>query len=155
MGKNPQTPPFVYTEPTYSMSLNRLVKLDQWNAVIWWTRVNSFDNILIAHSSLHNKSKWRVSCEAGGKSTNSGGEGVDRGYDGWMESPTQQTWVWASSGSWWWTGKPGVLQSMVSQRVRNDWMIEVNWTGGQRIYLKSYKQCDLSQGTWAPCALVS
>ena len=41
-----------------------------------------------------------------------GGEGDNRGWDGWMGSPTQWTWVWASSGSWWWTGKPGVLQSM-------------------------------------------
>ena len=41
-----------------------------------------------------------------------GGEGDDRGWDGWMASPTRWTWIWASSGSWWWTGKPGVLQSM-------------------------------------------
>ena len=46
-----------------------------------------------------------------------GGEGDNRGWDGWMASPTQWTWVWASSGSWWQTGKPGVLQSMGSQRV--------------------------------------
>ena len=42
------------------------------------------------------------------------------GWDGWMASLTQQTWVWASSRSWWWTGKPGVLQSMGSQRVGRD-----------------------------------
>ena len=41
-----------------------------------------------------------------------GGKGDNRGWDGWVASPTQWTWVWASSGSWWWTGKPGVLQSM-------------------------------------------
>ena len=46
----------------------------------------------------------------------------------WMASPTQWTWVWASSGSWWWTGKPGMLQSMGSQRVRHDWATELNWT---------------------------
>ena len=46
------------------------------------------------------------------------GEGDDRGWDGWMASPTQWTWAWASSGKWWWTGRPGVLQSMRSQRVR-------------------------------------
>ena len=45
----------------------------------------------------------------------------DRGWDGWMASPTQWTWVWVNSRSWWWTGKPGVLQSMGSQRVRQDW----------------------------------
>ena len=54
-----------------------------------------------------------------------GREGDDRGWDGWMASPTRWPWVWASSRSWWWTGKPGVLQSMGSQRVGHNW---VNWT---------------------------
>ena len=49
----------------------------------------------------------------------------NRGWDSWMASPTQWTWVWASSGSWWWTGRPAMLQSMGSQRVRHDWP---NWT---------------------------
>ena len=57
-----------------------------------------------------------------------GGEGDNRGWDGWMASPTQWTWVWASFGSWWWTGKTGVLHSMGSQRVRHDWGTELNWT---------------------------
>ena len=52
----------------------------------------------------------------------------DWGWSGWMASPTQWTWVWASSGSWWWTGRPDVLQSMGLQRVRNDWATELNWT---------------------------
>ena len=56
-----------------------------------------------------------------------GGDGDDRGWDGWMASQTWWTWVWASSGSWWWTGKPGVLNSMGSQRVRHDWVTELNW----------------------------
>ena len=56
-----------------------------------------------------------------------GGEVDDRGWDGWMASPTQWTWVWVSSGRWWWTGKPGVLQSMESQRVGHDWLTELNW----------------------------
>ena len=55
------------------------------------------------------------------------GKGDDRGWDGWMASPTHWTWIWASSGSWWWTGKPGTLQSMGSQRVRHDWVTELNW----------------------------
>ena len=50
-----------------------------------------------------------------------GGEGEDRGWDGWVASSTQWTWVWANSGSWWWTGKPGMLQSMGLQRVRHNW----------------------------------
>ena len=49
-----------------------------------------------------------------------GGEGVDRGWDGWMASLTQWTWVWVNSRGWWWTGKPGVVQSMGSQRVRHN-----------------------------------
>ena len=57
-----------------------------------------------------------------------GGEGDDRGWDGWMASPMRWTWVWVSSGGGWWTGKPGVLQSMGSQGVRHDWAIELNWT---------------------------
>ena len=52
----------------------------------------------------------------------------DRGWDGWMASLIQYTWVWASSGSWWWTGKPGVLQSMGSQRVRHNWVTELNYS---------------------------
>ena len=48
-------------------------------------------------------------------------------WDGWMVSPTQKTWVWVSSGSWWWTGKPGVLQSMGSQRVGHNRVTELNW----------------------------
>ena len=57
-----------------------------------------------------------------------GGEGGDRGWDGWMAWPTQQTWVRVDSGSWWWTGRPGVLRFMGSQRVGHDWATELNWT---------------------------
>ena len=57
-----------------------------------------------------------------------GGEGDDRGWDGWMASWTWWTWVWVNSRSWWWTGRPGVLQFMGSQRVRHDWATELNWT---------------------------
>ena len=56
-----------------------------------------------------------------------GGEGDYSGWDGWMASLTQYTWVWVNSGNWWWTGKPGMLQSMGSQRVRHDWVTELNW----------------------------
>ena len=54
-----------------------------------------------------------------------GGEGDDRRWDGWMTLLTLWTWVWANPGSWWWTGKPGVLQFMGSQRVRHDWASEL------------------------------
>ena len=56
-----------------------------------------------------------------------GGGQDDRGWDGWITSPTQWTCVWVSSGSWWWTWKPGVLQSTGSQRVGHDWVTELNW----------------------------
>ena len=55
-------------------------------------------------------------------------EGDDRGWDGWVASPTHWIWVWAYSGSWRWTGRAGVLQSMGSQRVGCDWVTELNWT---------------------------
>ena len=58
------------------------------------------------------------------------GEGIDRGRDGWMASPIQWTWVWVNSRSWWWTGRPGVLQPMGSQRVEHNWATELNWTEG-------------------------
>ena len=54
------------------------------------------------------------------------GEWDNRRWDGWMASPTRWTWVWASSGSCWWTGKPGVLQSMVLQRVGHNWATKLN-----------------------------
>ena len=57
-----------------------------------------------------------------------GGEEYDRGWDGWMVSPTQGTWVWVDSRSWWWTGRPGVLQFMESQRVGHDWATELKWS---------------------------
>ena len=61
-----------------------------------------------------------------------GGGGDDRGWGGWMASLTWWTWVWASSGSWRWTGKPGMLPSMGLQRVGHDWVTELNWTELQK-----------------------
>ena len=55
------------------------------------------------------------------------GEGDDGGWDGWMVLPTQCTWVWVNSRSWWWTGRPGVLWFMGSPRVGHDWETELNW----------------------------
>ena len=68
-----------------------------------------------------------------------GGEEDDRGWDGWMASPIQWTWVWVSSGSWWWTGRPGVLWFMGSQRVGHDWATELNWSHTQAAQLISWK----------------
>ena len=70
----------------------------------------------------HWKSLW--CCEGLG----AGGEGDDRGWDGWMASLTRWTWVWVNSGSWWWTGRPGMLRFMGSQGVGHNWTTEMNWT---------------------------
>ena len=55
-----------------------------------------------------------------------GGKGDNKGWDGWMASPTQWTWVWVDPGSWWWTGRPGVLWFMGLQRAGHDWATELN-----------------------------
>ena len=57
-----------------------------------------------------------------------GGEGDNRGWDGWMASLTQWTWIWVNSGSWWWTGRPDVLPSMGSRRVGHDRVTGLNWS---------------------------
>ena len=57
-----------------------------------------------------------------------GGKGDDRGWDGWMASLTRWTWVWVNSGSWWWTGRPGMLRFIGSQRVGHNRATELNWT---------------------------
>ena len=56
-----------------------------------------------------------------------GGEVDETGWYGWMPSLAQWTWVWVNSGSWWWTGRPGVQQSMGLQRVGHNWVSELNW----------------------------
>ena len=61
----------------------------------------------------------------------------DRGWDGWMASLTQWTWVWVDSGSWWWTGRPGVLWFMGLQRVGHDQATELNWTEGKFYTMES------------------
>ena len=74
-----------------------------------------------------------------------GGEGDDRGWDGWIASPTQWTWVCVDFGSWWWTGRPGVLWFIGSQRVGHDWATELNWTergGSPNLYCCSKINCN-------------
>ena len=70
-----------------------------------------------------------------------GGEGDNRGWDGWMASLTRWTWIWVSFGSWWWTGKLSVLQSMGSQRVGHDWVSELNWSFHMAQMVKNHLQC--------------
>ena len=66
-----------------------------------------------------------------------GGEGDDRGWDGWMASPTRWAWIWVNSRTWWWTGRPGVLWFMGLQTVGHDWATELNWTESGKRPLKS------------------
>ena len=75
----------------------------------------------------HAKS-WLIGKDWCWEGLEAGGKGDNRGWDGWMASPTRWTWVWVNSGSWWWTGRPGVLQFMGSKRVGHDWTTELNWT---------------------------
>ena len=67
-----------------------------------------------------------------GRDWGAGGEGDDRGWDGWMASLTRWTWVWVNSRSWQWTGRPGMLQFMGLQRVGHNWATELNWTEGHK-----------------------
>ena len=62
-------------------------------------------------------------------------------WDGWMTSPTCWTWVWASSGSWWWTGRPGMQQSVGSQRVGHDWMTELSWIDNTMVSARRTLYC--------------
>ena len=67
-----------------------------------------------------------------------GEEGNDGGWDGWMASLTQWTWVWVNFRSWWWIGRHGVLQSTGSQRIGHDWVTELNWLGQCLFLLEQY-----------------
>ena len=76
-----------------------------------------------------------------------GGEGDDKGWDGWMASPTRWTWVWINSGSWWWTGRPGMLRFMGSQRVGRDWT-ELNL-----LFIRHYRKAhqEMPGSLWCLC----
>ena len=94
--------------PEYSLEgLMLKVKLQYFGHLMW--RVDSLENTLMLER------------------LQAGGEGDDRGWDGWMALLTRWTRVWARSRSWWWTGKPGMLQSMESQRAGHDWVTELDW----------------------------
>ena len=76
----------------------------------------------------HLMQSWLIGKDWCWEGLGAGGEGDDRGWDGWMSSLTRWMWVWVNSESWWWTGRPGVLRFMGWQRVRHDWATELNWT---------------------------
>ena len=111
--------------PWIARRLNQLTLKDISPDINWKDSCWSFNTLATWCKELtHWKRPW---CW---ERLKAGGEGDDRGWDGWMASPTRWTWVWVSSGSWWWTGKPGVLQSMGLQRVRHDGATELNWAVG-------------------------
>ena len=102
--------------PEYSLEgLMLKLKLQYFGHLLW--RADSLEKTLMLEKIGHRRRRGQ------------------RGWDGWMASLTQWTWVWASSRSWWWTGKPGVLKSMGSQRFGHDWVTELNW-GLRRIKWK-------------------
>ena len=89
---------------------------------------------------------WLISEDAdAGKDWGQEEKGDDRGWDGWMASLTQWTWVWMGSGSWWWTGRPGMLRFIGLQRVRHDWATELNWNELEHSF---YKRVLLVMGLW-------
>ena len=93
-----------------------------YNWVFWIGRSLGISTLATSCEELtHWKRLW---CWEG---LGAGGEWDDRGWDGWMASPTRWMWVWVNSGSWWWTGRPGLLQFMGSQRVGHNWTTELNW----------------------------
>ena len=87
----------------------------------WCWSWNSSTLATSCEELTHWKRPW--CCEGLG----AGGEGDDRGLDGWMASPTQWTWVWVSFVNWWWTGRSGMLRFMGLQSVGYDWVTELNW----------------------------
>ena len=106
-------------DPT-SPSWRRSVLGVHWKNWCWsW---NSNTLATWCEELTHWKRPW--CCEGLG----AGGEGDDRGWDGWIASPTRWTWVWVNSWSWWWTGRPSVLRFMGLQEVWHDWVTEPNWT---------------------------
>ena len=113
-----QGDPTIHPKGNQSYSLEGLLRIWNSNTLATW-----------CEELTHWKRLW---CWEGLKA---GGEGDDRGWDGWMASLTRWTWVWVNSGSWWWTRRPGVLLFMGSERVGQEWATELNWTElGQQCY---------------------
>ena len=93
----------------------------------WCESLNSSTLATSCKELTHWKRLW---CWEG---LGAGREGDNRGWDGWMASLTRWTWVSVNSGSWWWTGRTGVLRLMGSQRVRHDWATELNFLTGAKL----------------------
>ena len=113
-------------DPT-SPSLRRSFLSVHWKD--WWWSWNSSTFATSCKELTHLKRPW---CWEG---LRVGGERDDRGWDGWMASPTWWTWVWVDSGSWWWTERPSVLWFMGSQRVRHNWATELNISNDDHLFI--------------------
>ena len=100
-----------------------------WPTELNWTEMHTLVAQLIVAEAL------RFWCWEG---LGAGGEGDDRGWDGWMASLTRWMWVWVNSGSWWWTGRPGVLRFTGSKRVGHDWVTELHWTEHVNLWYFSF-----------------
>ena len=118
---------------TLTKEVSALIALSSLTADSWqiWKVFTSFQEIMI--TTLIQMRRTDVKNWLTGKDPDAGKDwwqeekGTTEGWDGWMASLTLWTWVWVNSGNWWWTGKPGMLQSMGSQRVRHDWETELNF----------------------------
>ena len=133
---------FALTAPLLGVYLLKHLRNAHWKDWCWSWSPNTLATW--CKELTHWKRLW---CWEGLKA---GGEGDDRRWDGWMASPTWWTRVWASSGSWWRTGRPGVLQSMGSQRVEHDWVTELIIELGQgRREISKYKRRSLRTSWWS------
>ena len=139
-----------------SMHSSQKIETDQMSLDRWWINCGIYLIFvvvqLLSRVQLFS-TPWTSACQVSMSSTISwsllkfrkrlwrwerlkaGGEGDDRGWDGWMASPTQWTWIWVNSRSWWWTGRPGLLRSMGLQRVGHDRVTELNWVGDTFFFL--------------------
>jgi len=118
-----------------------MLKLQYFGHLMW--RADSLEETHQPPPTLHPPRKTTTTTKKQKKRwcwerLKTGGEGDDREWDGWMASLAQWTWVWASSGKWWWTGKPGVLQSMGSQGVGHDWATEQQQQRSGKSFLKKW-----------------
>ena len=113
---------------TTSPSWRRLVLGIHWKDWCWSWNSNTLATWW--EELTHCKRPWCL------ERLRAGGDGDNRGWDGWMASPTRWSWVWVNSGSWWWTGRPSVLQFMGSPRVGHNWVTELNKTDRNNFWMR-------------------
>ena len=114
-------------------------KLQKLKWFLWREWCWSWNSSTLATSGKELTHCKRLWCWEG---LGAGGEGDDQGWDGWMASLTRWMWVWVNSGSWWWTGRPGVLRFMGSQRVGHDWVAELDFKEIQPVHSEGDQPCD-------------